>query len=170
VGVAVAALLVGLGVRLVDDARRLAVRGLHDLGLRDQPGLLGAALLDGPVVGVAAGLDHALGFGSRAFGEVVVLGLSGGHGALGLGLRVGDELFGASPGLGDEAFGLGVGLRHGPFGLLVRARDGRVGLGARGLHDLVALVEHVLGVVDLGGQRFADVVEQFEGVPARHHA
>ena len=42
---------------------------------------------------------------------------------------------------------------------------------SRGLADhLIAVVQHVLCVVDLAGQRVPDVVQQLEDVAARHHA
>ena len=59
----------------------------------------------------------------------------------------------------QQRSGLGLGARAGLLGLL------------RGVVDqLVAPVQHVLGVVQLAGQRLPDVVEQLQHLAARHDA
>ena len=170
VGVAVAPQPVRLAVRRVDDAGRLDPRGLHDLGLRHQPGLLGAPVGDEALVRRAPRRRLPLGLGARPLGEVGVLPAALGHrplglvpglgdGLLGLGARGRDQPLRLGPGLGDQLLGILGGAGPGVLGLLLGLGD-----------DLVAAVEHVLGVVQLARERLADVVEQLEDVAARHDA
>ena len=139
----------------VEDAARLLARGEGDLVLGDQALLLGAAVGDRAVVALASGLGHAVGLGGGPVGEVGVLAASAGDDPLGLVLGLGDHLLGLLAGLGEDPVGLGARVGPGLLGLL-----GRLG------HELVAVVEHVLGVVELAGDRLADVVEQLQDVTA----
>jgi len=83
---------------------------------------------------------------------------------------VGQHLLGTAAGLGDDALGLVRGIGDRALGFPVRPRDGLPRLLAGSVDQVVALVEHVLRVVHLAGQRVADVVEQFEDVTAGHDA
>ena len=71
------------------------------------------------------------------------------------GSRLRDQPLRLGPRLGDQLLGVGGRAAAGLLGLVLGLGD-----------DLVAPVEHVLGVVQLTGQRLAHVVEQLEDVAA----
>ena len=111
-----------------------------------------------------------VGLGLRPVGELGVLPAT-----------LGNRPFGLVPGPGHGLLGLGAGLRQRALGLLAGVGEQLIGLGLRAgpgllgllggvVDELVTPVEHVLGVVQLAGQRLPDVVQQFEHLAARDHA
>ena len=132
--------------------RAASVRRPRDLGLRHQPGLLGAAVGDETLVGRPARGHLPLGLGPGPLGEVGVLAAPFGDRTLGLvaGLRHG--VLGLRPRLRDQPLRLGPRLGHELLGVGGRAAAGVLGLVLGLGDDLVAAVEHVLGVVQLAGQ------------------
>ncbi len=92
------------------------------------------------------------------------------HRAVGLVVRVGEQLLRAGPHVGEDALGFVGRVGDRALGLGVRAGDRLPRLLAGGVDQVVALVEDVLGVVDLRGQRVADVVKEFEHVSPGHDA
>lgn len=110
----------------------------------------------------------------------VVLALPLGDGRLGFCLCVGDQLLGVRTRLGDHPVGLSFCVREDAIGvvpcILDRRRSFGVGAGdclfsvGPGVTDqLVAVVQHVLGVVEFTGNGVAHIVEQFENIAAWDH-
>lgn len=83
---------------------------------------------------------------------------------------LGEGLLGLGAGLLDQPRRLGVGVGDHLLGVGLRTRPGRLGLALGLAEDVVAAVEHVLGVVELARQCLPHVVEQLEDVAAGHHA
>ncbi len=157
------------------------MRGLDDLRLRHQPGLLGLAVGDRPLVRGLACLDHAVGLGLRAGRHGLVLVLGVGDRVVGFGLGVAQQIVGVGAGLlhhpvrlrlrvGEHAIRVRAGVVESLAGLRVGIRDRLVGLSPRVPDELVAMVQNVLRVVQFRRQRVADVVEQIQYVAARDHA
>ena len=77
-----------------------------------------------------------------------------------------EGLFGLGAGVGEQPVGFGVRGRERGRGVGLRPRAGLLRLLRGVVDELVAAVQHVLRVVQLAGQRLADVVEQLKHVAA----
>ncbi len=73
-------------------------------------------------------------------------------------------------GVVEQVLRLATRAAHGLLGFGARGGELLVRLLLRGADDVVTVVEHVLGVVELGRDGVADVVEKLEYVTAGHHA
>ena len=77
-----------------------------------------------------------------------------------------EGLLGLGAGVGDQPVGFGVRGGERGRGVGLRPRAGLLRLLRGVVDELVAAVQHVLRVVQLAGQRLADVVEQLKHVAA----
>src|SRR5215208_3244552 len=130
-----------------------------DLGLGDQPLVLGERLGDQGLAVRAALLDQPFG-----------LGLGVGEQPLGLLLGACQQVVALTAGRAEQVVALTLRGAQELLALGARAAGEPLRLGLRLLEDLGALLDDRAGGLDVLGQRLAQVVEQVEQVVARDHA
>ena len=162
----------------VNEPGGFTMGGLHHLGLRHHPLLLLDALLDGVLVGDIAALDETISLGLGPAGRRLVIplgrrrqpgGLLAGltHHAFAVRAGLGDHPVGLGLGVGQQPVGLAAGMAEDGFGLGVRIRHRRLGMLLGLVEHRVPCIQHILGIVELAGDRVLDVIDQFQHITAR---